>query len=418
MVRKLVFLVSACIFASVSTYSQYSVSGVVRDATDNSELIGVNTVLVSSSDTSIKFGSVTDIGGNFLIGNIPPGRYTFRASYVGFQTHTQTVEIVNSNISLGTISMQVLSTQLQNVLVTGQQIRAQQSGDTTNFNAGAYKTNPDANAEDLINKMPGITTEGGAVKAQGEDVRQVLVDGKPFFGDDPNAALKNLPAEIIDRIQVFDRLSDQAQLTGFDDGQGQKTINIVTKPGMNTGQFGRITAGYGARDLNFNDHLYLLGGNVNFFNGDRRISIIGMSNNVNQQNFSTEDLMGVVNSSSGQTRGGGRAGGTRGGGSRGGGGATDRGGRGGGGRGGGDAGNFLVGQQEGITTTHSIGLNYSDTWGKGVEVSGSYFFNSTQNDNISSLTRSYFTGADSNLVYKEQSETHSKNINHRANLII
>src|SRR5690606_32778898 len=159
--------------------------------------------------------------------------------------------------------MKVLSTQLQNVTVTEQQIRAQQSGDTTSFNAGAFKTNPDASAEDLLRKMPGLSTEGGTLKANGEDVKQVLVDGKPFFGDDPNAAIKNLPAEIIDRIQVYDKLSDQAQLTGFDDGNEQRTINIVTKPGKNTGQFGKISGGFGTRNLDFKDNLYLGGGNIN-----------------------------------------------------------------------------------------------------------------------------------------------------------
>jgi uncharacterized membrane protein YgcG len=396
----------------------FDVSGTLLDETDHSPLIGVNAFVVSVSDTTQKYGTATDLTGHFTIGNVPAGQYRFRATYVGFQGYNRNVS-VNQNLDLGTIEMQVLSTQLQNVLVTGQQIRAQQSGDTTSFNAGAFKTNPDANAEDLINKMPGLSTEGGSLKANGEDVKQVLVDGKPFFGDDPNAAIKNLPAEIIDRIQVFDKLSDQAQLTGFNDGNEQRTINIVTKPGRNNGQFGKIFGGYGAKDFHFKDNFYLAGGNVNFFNGDRRISIIALSNNINQQNFSTEDLLGVVNTSSGQNRGGGgsRGGGGGRGGSRGGSGGSS----GGGGssrRGGGDASNFLIGQQAGITTTNSIGINYSDNWAKNIRVSGSYFLNNTRNDNVTSLTRTYFSGADSNIIYNENSATTSKNTNHRANLRI
>lgn len=405
----LAFMLFACTFAFAQPFS---ISGTILDETDNSSLIGVSVVLSPTNDTAQKFGGVTDIDGVFSIQNLPAGQYRLRASYVGFEQYTRTLNL-NQNLNLGTITMKVLSTQLQNVTVTGQQVRATQSGDTTSFNAGAFKTNPDATAEDLINKMPGISTEGGTVKANGEEVKQVLVDGKPFFGDDPNAAIRNLPAEIIDRIQVFDRLSDQAQLTGFNDGNEQRTINIITKPGRNTGQFGKIFGGYGSRDLQFKDNLYMAGGNVNFFKGDTRISVIALSNNVNQQNFSTEDLMGVVGQSSGQTRGGG--GSSRGGGSRGG-----RGGSGGdrGGRGGGDAGNFLIGQQAGITTTHSVGINYSDEWAKGMKVSGSYFFNNTTNENINSLTRNYFGGIDSNLIYKENSSTTSKNANHRANLRI
>src|SRR5690606_558610 len=109
---------------------------------------------------------------------------------------------------------------------------AVQKGDTTEFNARAFKTNPDANAEDLVTKMPGVVMQDGKVQAQGEEVTQVLVDGKPFFGDDPTAALRTLPAEVIDKIQVFDKQSDKAQFTGFDDGNEAKTINIVTRPNM------------------------------------------------------------------------------------------------------------------------------------------------------------------------------------------
>jgi len=422
MFTKGAFLVTILLCISIFTQAQsFNISGTVLDQTDNSSLIGVSVVLLPASDTTQKMGGVTDIDGNFLISNVPAGQYTLRISYVGFQNYTRALN-VNADADLGTISMRVLSTQLQNVVVTGQQIRAQQSGDTTSFNAGAFKTNPDANAEDLINKMPGISTEGGSIKANGEDVKQVLVDGKPFFGDDPNAAIKNLPAEIIDRIQVFDKLSDQAQLTGFSDGNEQRTINIVTKPGRNTGQFGKIFGGYGARDFDFKDNLYTAGGNVNFFKGDTRISIIALSNNINQQNFSTEDLLGVVGNNSGQSRGGGGARGGSGGrggfSGRGGGGNFSGGGGDRGGRGGSDAGNFLIGQQAGITTTHSVGINYSDNWAKNVRVSGSYFFNNTNNENTNSLTRNYFSGADSNLIYKENSTTTTKNTNHRANLRI
>jgi hypothetical protein len=413
--RKLLFTAALCLVYSYAFSQGFNISGTILDETDNSALIGVSVILTSVTDTSQKSGGVTDVDGNFNVSNISAGQYQLTARYVGFQNYVRTL-VVNKDVDLGTVKMKVLSTQLQNVLVTGQQIRAQQAGDTTNFNAGAFKTNPDANAEDLINKMPGISTEGGSIKANGEDVKQVLVDGKPFFGDDPNAAIKNLPAEIIDRIQVFDKLSDQAQLTGFEDANSQRTINIITKPGRNTGQFGKIFGGYGTRDAQFKDNLYMLGGNVNFFNGTRRVSLIGMSNNVNQQNFSSDDLLGVVGQSSGQNRGGGGSPGGRGSGG-------PRGGRGGSGsdanpRGGGsDASNFLVGQQPGITTTYSAGINYSDNWSPKLKVSGSYFFNFTENTNTNDLSRTYLASkADSNLIYKENSSTKATNMNHRANL--
>jgi hypothetical protein len=201
-------------------------------------------------------------------------------------------------------------------------------------------------------------------------------------------ALKNLPAEVIDKIQVFDRLSDQATFTGFDDGNSQKTMNIITRRNKTEGVFGKVYAGYGT------DSRYLAGGNMNFFNGDRRIAFLGLSNNINQQNFSAEDILGATGSS-GQSRGGGGRGGP-------------------GGRGNNSTNNFMVGQQGGIATTNAIGLNYSDAWGKKIKISGSYFFNNSENTNSSDLTRKYITSIDT-IDYTEQTTTNTTNNNHRFN---
>ncbi len=390
-------LATLLLLIAQSTYGQgYNITGQIVDKNDAAAgLPGVTVVVTSATDSALKNGTVTDADGYFSVGPLPSGSYTVKVSYIGFVALEQKANIVNADAVLGTLPLTPSPTTLENVNVTAKQIRSEQLGDTTQFNAGAFKTNPDANAEDLLNKMPGITTTNGKLQVGGEDVKQILVDGKPFFGDDPATAVKNLPSEIIDKIQVFDRLSDQSQFTGFNDGDEQKTINIVTKPGRNNGNFGKVYAGYGTDDR------YLAGGNVNFFNGDRRISLIGMANNINRQNFNTEDLLGVVGTGSGQNRGGGRPGGGRG-----------RGGSGGGS----DINDFLVGQQGGITATNAIGLNYSDNWGKKIKVSGSYFYNSTDNTNNSRLERQYFTSADSNLTYNENGRSTSKNQNHRLNL--
>lgn len=393
-----------CVFAimiSNHLIAQYKLSGIIFDKTDKtSGLPGVTVALTSKSDTTQKKGAVTDEEGHFIIENISAGKYRLQISYVGYKQSERNIDIQNKDIELNSIELSPSSTTLSNVTIEGKQVRAEQLGDTTQFNAGAYKTNPDANAEDLVTKMPGVTSENGTLKVNGENVKQVLVDGKPFFGDDPATAMKNLPAEVIDKIQVFDKLSDQAQFTGFDDGNSQKTINIQTKAGKNNGQFGKIYAGYGT------DKRYIAGANVNMFKGNRRISMIGMSNNINQQNFSTEDLLGVTGTSSGQGRGGSSN--------------FQRGGnnfrRGGGNRGGGnDASNFMVGQQSGIAATHAIGLNYSDNWGKKVKVSGSYFYNNANTNTNTTLERNYITQADNGLKYNETSTTNSKNQNHRIN---
>lgn len=229
-------------------------------------------------------------------------------------------------------------------------------------------------------------------------MRQVLVDGKPFFGEDPSAVLKNLPAEMIDKIQVFDQQSEQARFSGVEDGNTIKTINIVTKPAYRNGSFGRAYAGYGDRQN------YKAGGNLNFFHDAQRISIIGQSNNINEQNFASEDLLGVASSSG---AGGGR-----------------RGGFGGGGRGGAMAmmfggppppgafnanptDNFLISQQNGLITTHALGVNFVDEWNKTTDVSASYFFNASNNLASTSLFRVYLALSTWTDLFRDQSGRHA-----------
>lgn len=367
---------------------QPGVTGVVADSTDNTTLIGVTVLLQHASDSTWKRGTVTDIYGKFVFNDVPSGRYSLHLSYIGYTTLRLRVRVTNEMVDIGQIKLRQSATTLKTVEIKGASIQVEQKGDTLQYNANAFKTTRDATAEDLITKMPGITSDNTGVKAQGEAVQQVLVDGKQFFGDHATLALKNLPAEVIDKIEVFDRLSEQSQFTGFDDGQTRKTINIVTRKGKNNGQFGRVYAGAGE------DGLYAAGGNINSFKGDRKVSLVGLSNNINQQNFSNEDLLGVTSSSSGGQSGGNRGGG--------------RGQRGG-------SNNFNVGQQSGISTTHSVGLNYSDVWGKKTEVTGSYFFNQSDNDRITNLNRAYITQQDSGLVYGEYSRANSRNYNHRLN---
>ncbi|MBL7691069.1 MAG: outer membrane beta-barrel protein [Flavipsychrobacter sp.] len=361
-------------------------SGRVVDKKDAAALSGVTVMLVSVADSTKKTGTVTGTDGDFSVSNIPNGKYLLVLRYVSYRTVRRSIEVAGKDIAFGTLEMEASTRELKGVTVSGRQIRGEQKGDTSQFNADAYKTNPDATAEELAAKMPGITSDNTGVKVNGEAVQQVLVDGKPFFGTDPTLALKNLPAEVIDKIQVFDKLSDQSMFTGFDDGNAQKTMNIITRRNKSEGVFGKVYAGYGTDDR------YLAGGNMNFFNGDRRITILGLANNINQQNFSQEDVLGL-------------------------GGGQGRGGRGPGGRGGGgSSNNFMVGQQGGISATNSLGVNYSDTWGKKVKVSGSYFFNGTDNNNDSRTSRTYFAGPSNSSLYDDNSLSSTKNLNHRFNM--
>lgn len=393
MLRTLYLFVSISFFTY--SYSQSTlIKGRVVDETKQ-PAIGSSLLLLSQSDSALVKGTVADVDGNFILENVPANaNYILKILSLGYKPLFKTVKIQQDPLDLGTLSLVQNATNLKEVLVEGKIPLATQNGDTTSYSSSAYKVNKDATAEDLVGKMPGVTVVDGKVQAQGEDVKQVLVDGKPFFGDDASAVLKNLPAEVIDKVQVFDKKSDQSLLTGFDDGNAQKTINITTKPQFRNGVFGRVFGGYGYEDK------YTGGVTTNIFNNNRRISILAQSNNINQQNFSSEDLAGVM--SSGSSGSGGRGG---------------RGGR-GGGQGGppsSAADNFQVGNLNGINTTSLFGLNYSDKWGKKTEVTGSYFFNWTENNSRSTLLQQYILGSNNGLIYDERNNSKTDNFNNRIN---
>lgn len=353
-----------------------------------------------AEDSSV-FRTRTDSGGFFRVKLPVAGRYLLKATAEGYEPLTSTFSFENNGESydLRILYMKGSDTgKLKEVLIVSDASPVRLKGDTTEHAASAYKTNPDATAEDLVTKMPGITNNNGQLQAQGENVKQVLVDGRPFFGDDPNTVLRNMPAEVIDKIQVFDRRSDQAQATGFDDGNTSKTLNIITRQQFRNGTFGRVNGGYGTDDR------YKFSGNANRFKGAERFTVLGAVNNINEQNFSSEDLMGVMAGSGG----GGMRGmmGMMGGGMR----------RPGGGSYGppSPSDNFSVDQRNGITQTVALGLNYSNKWKKS-ELSFSYFANSTENSNVSGTRRYYVTGNENGLLYKETNNALTRNTNHRLN---
>ncbi len=286
------------------------------------------------------------------------------------------------------------STDLKEVKVKGYATRAEQQGDTLVYNASAFKVLDGSSTEDLLSKMPGIVVEGGEVQAQGEQVGKILLDGKEFFEGDVNLAIRSIPSEVVAEIQVYDDQSEQAKFTGFDDGNEVKTINIVTKPEFRIGKFGELSAGYGT------DNRYKANANVNLFNSDMRLSILGLSNNINVKDFSDNDLTGVISSSQG-SGGRGRMGGSS-----------------GGGGGGGGGGSFVTGSTSGISTLNNgTGLNLTDTWGKKEKVSftGSYFFNQSNSLTLQDIERNYFDTTSGIDDYYQDSENTTDNLNHRIN---
>ncbi|HZH36708.1 MAG TPA: outer membrane beta-barrel protein, partial [Flavisolibacter sp.] len=264
-------------------------------------------------------------------------------------------------------------------------------------------------------KLPGVQVDkDGTVKAQGENVQKVYVDGKEFFGNDPKLATKNLTADMVDRVDVYDDMSEQAKFNGIDDGSRSKAINLKLKKDKKKGLFGRANAGYGT------DQRYDAGLTANYFKGATQANIIAKSNNTNNMGFTLSDMMGMMGGSGGSAMSGGSSFGGGGmmmmgsGGGRGGGnGAVQVGGTGGGGinLGGASLGSASNG---GITTSSQAGLNYRDTWSKIFDVNGSYFYNYAQRENQNStLSQSFMT--DSIISNAQNTLSKNTNYNNRVN---
>ena len=399
------------LFTMLSLSAQdVTVRGKVLDATDALPLTGATIRMVFAKDTTVIRGSYTERDGSFKIKDLPAGAWKTTITYVGFRKLESMQFVRESRPDLGSFRLQRDTLAGKGVEVEATAVRMEVKGDTMDYNAQAFKTNPNATAEDLVKKMPGITVENGTVKAQGEEVRRVTVDGREFFGDDAQATLRNLPADMVDRVQVFDRGSDLSMFSGFDDGNTSKQMNLVTRKDRRNGSFGRLYAGGGTQDR------YGVGGTINDFRGMQRISVLGMSNNINQQNFAFQDILGM-------SGGGGMSGGMgrmmqrymSGGGAQ----MMQR--MGGGGGGGGpfsSFSNFMVGQQGGITATNALGANYSDMWGDNTNVSSSYFFNYGDNDRTSTLDRTFVAAQNAGQLYAQQDTALSINRSHRFNMRI
>lgn len=219
-------------------------NGRLFDAEHQEPLIGANVILQSVKDSTKQFGSSSNLDGFFQL-KVPQGAYVLKISFLGYEKYEAPFLLDKEVVDLGPILLKVSALEEGVVDVVGKTPPAVLKGDTVEFNSKAYKTNPNATAADLVEKMPGIEIDNGTVKAQGETVEQVVIDGKPFFGQDARNTLKNLPADMVDKVQVYDQKSRQAQFSGFEDGEESKTINIVSKPRYRSGTFGRVYAGLG-----------------------------------------------------------------------------------------------------------------------------------------------------------------------------
>jgi hypothetical protein len=382
-------LVLFVICQQVLAQNAATIKGQLLDTTNKQSMKDASVSILDVKDSTVESFSLAKADGSFEIKGFSFGTYIIQISFNSYEPLFKTVTFSKTNptVDLGKVYLKLAPNDLGGVTVKSSPVQVK--GDTTEFNAGSFKTKPNATAEDLLKKLPGVEVQkDGTVKAQGTNVTRVLVDGKRFFGDDPKTATRNLPTDVIDKVQVYDAQSDQSAFSGFDDGNREKTINIITKKDRRKGYFGKMSVGAG------DNNRFASSISMNRFNGNQQISLIGQGNNINQQNFSIQDILGAMGSS-----GGGRGGGGFGG-------------------GGGNVGNFLTGTQAGIAKTWAGGLNYNDVWGKKTSVSGSYFYNNLNTNNDNANFRETFATGDSSLFNNSTTASNNKNANHRFNFEI
>jgi len=267
---------------------RWLVKGIVTDSAHQA-LEAATVVLLKAKDSSLVTFSRTNEEGVFELKNIKPGdNYLMKITYLGFLDYTRFIgpEVENPVIDLGSILLTTESKLLNTIVVNEQYVPVQIKKDTIEFNSAAFKTLPNANVEDMIKKMPGMEVDKeGNISSQGKNVTQVLVDGKKFFGKDPKIATRNLPADAVDKVQVFDKKSDAAEFSGIDDGDRETTINLKLKANARKGTFGTLAAAGGTEGR------FETRASINKFDGKRQFSFIGIGNNLNQQGFSIADYM-------------------------------------------------------------------------------------------------------------------------------
>ncbi|HSP10912.1 MAG TPA: TonB-dependent receptor, partial [Salegentibacter sp.] len=325
-----------------------------------------------ASDSSLVTYSISKRNGEFrLSGTTEAEKVNFRISYAGFQTYNRSLEIEKS-LDLGNISMKMQDNNLDEILVKGTSAPISVKKDTLEFNADSFSTQPNANLEELMKRLPGVEIDSnGDITVNGKPVSRVMVNGEEFFGDDHRIATKNLPKEIIDKIQVTDTKTRSEEFTWKPGDPENKTVNITIKEDKNQGYFARATVGGGTDDR------YEMSAIANYFKDDLRISALGSSNNINSSGFSYDEVFGMMGRSAGRAVFGGGGG--------------------------------------GITKAETAGLNFVNKWDDIIRLSGDYFFGRNDTERRTLVSRENILP---DSLYYSNSEDRSNLLNdsHRANI--
>jgi hypothetical protein len=394
--RALIFFV-ALVAAQTVFAQKFTIQGHLLDSA-GAPLPSATVLLLNPKDSSLVNFGTTNTQGLFELKNVARAEYLFKVTYVGFRPLMKKITPPaegESIVNLGQLRMEVHSSELNEVVVTAERAPVVVKKDTIEFNATAFKTQENATVEDLLKKLPGVEVDkDGNIDAQGERVQRVTVDGREFFGRDPKIATRNLPADAVDKVQIYDKKSDQAAFTGIDDGQREKTVNLELKEEKRNGAFGSLMAGAGTNDR-YNAKL-----SINRFGKTRQMSVIGTANNINEQGFSIDDYMNFSGGSQQLLGGGGMVRVQIGGSS-----------------GGSDIPLNLGGRNSGIMTNYAGGVNFNNDFSSKTKLSSNYFVNYLDHNLLQSTYRENFR-PDGNLLFTQDSRQNSTNENHRLNLIL
>ncbi|MDE6497525.1 MAG: outer membrane beta-barrel protein [Muribaculaceae bacterium] len=355
--------VAAIALTATAAALAYNIRGTVAESGTLEPLIQASVRLLAARDSAIVKTAVSDIDGNFTLDNVKAGHYIVEASYVGYTPQMRSIQL-KKNMRLDTLLLSPGSIMLKEATVLGIRTPIKVMDDTVEFNADSYKTQPNAVVEDLLKRLPGVEVDSeGKITANGKSVSKILIDGKEFFADDPTVASRNLPVNMVDKLQVVDRKSDLARITGVDDGEEETVINLTVKKGMNNGWFGSVEGGYGTDDR------YKGSFNVNRFWNGNQLTLLGGANNVND--------MGFGDGASGRFR---RFGGSR-----------------------------------GVTTSRALGLNFNVGKEEIIRVGGDVMYSYSDRDTRQLTDRQYLF-ADSTSYYNSGRNARDRGHNVRVDL--
>lgn len=383
----LLLLLLAGSFSAVRAQQQ-TLSGTIHDE-NGAAVQFASAALLKPSDSTLLNFAMSDAQGVFTLKNVMAGKYLLQISFVGYDPLDTLLTFPVAADDLGIFIMHTKVTGLNTVKVTGERIPIQLNGDTLEYNAGAFKTQPDASAEDLLKQLPGVEVDkSGNVKAEGEAVQQVLVDGKEFFSSDPTVATKNLPADAIDKVQVYDKTSDESDFTGVDDGTRTKTINLMLKENKKKMWLGDAQAGAGTEGT------YMANAKAYRFTAANQFAALGMFNDINQYGFNIRDYIDFNGGMGSLMQNGGLH--------------ISTGGE-------GEVPLNFGQQQNGLITSGAGGLNYTHEKDKNNRINISYLGNGYQKDLVQNSTTQNFTN-DYSFDQSEEEDQLTTNYYHHLDL--